>query len=396
MEFRFTAAEEAFRQEVREFLRRELPADWAASGGVGTLGEGSEERWELLRGFQRKLAQRGWLTLGWPQEHGGLGASHMMQVIYNEEMSYQRAPTQLGVGPDRVGPTIILYGTEEQKREHLPGIVNAEAVWCQGFSEPGAGSDLASLETRAEADGDYFVINGQKIWTSFAHKADWCILLARTDQEAPKHKGISYFLLDMRTPGIEVRPLMDLMGRANFNQVFLENVRVPRTAVAGELNRGWYVAAATLDFERSGINRVVTGIRVYDELLGYAAETLVDGRRLLDDMRVRHKLAELAIEFQAGRLLAYRVASMQARGQIPNAEASMSKLYGSELQQRLAGAGMEVLGLGGQLEPGSRWAPLEGRVEAFYLLAAALTIAAGTSEIMRGIIAGRGLGLPRG
>lgn len=404
MEFRFTAAEEAFRQEVREFLRRELPADWAASGGVGTLGEGSEERWELLRGFQRKLAQRGWLTLGWPQEHGGLGASHMMQVIYNEEMSYQRAPTQLGVGPDRVGPTIILYGTEEQKREHLPGIVNAEAVWCQGFSEPGAGSDLASLETRAEADGDYFVINGQKIWTSFAHKADWCILLARTDQEAPKHKGISYFLLDMRTPGIEVRPLMDLMGRANFNQVFLENVRVPRTAVAGELNRGWYVAAATLDFERSGINRVVAGMRTFEDLVEYAAQKKVNGpsaalgtgRRLIDEPGVRPKLGELAIEFSVGRLLAYRVASMQARGQIPNAEASMSKLYGSELQQRLASAGLAILGLAGQLEPESSHAPLAGRLEQFYLLASALTVAAGTSEIQRGIIAGRGLGLPRG
>ena len=269
-------------------------------------------------------------------------------------------------------------------------------MWCQGFSEPSAGSDLASLQTSAVAEGDYFVVNGQKIWTSLAHRADWCILLARTDPEAPKHKGISYFLLDMRTPGVDVRPLVDMTGRHTFNELFFDNVRVPRDCLVGEMNRGWYIAAATLDFERSGINRVVTGIRVYDELLGYAAETLVDGRRLLDDMRVRHKLAELAIEFQAGRLLAYRVASMQARGQIPNAEASMSKLYGSELQQRLAGAGMEVLGLGGQLEPGSRWAPLEGRVEAFYLFAAALTIAAGTSEIMRGIIAGRGLGLPRG
>ena len=393
MEFRFTPEEEKFRGEIREFLRRELPADW---GGAGALGEAGEERWEFLRSFQGKLADRRWLTLGWPEEHGGLAVGHMMQVIYSEEMTYFRAPTQIGVGPDRVGPTIILYGTEEQKRRHLPGIAAGETVWCQGFSEPSAGSDLASLQTSAVADGDSFVVNGQKIWTSLAHRADWCILLARTDPEAPKHKGISYFLLDMRTPGVDVRPLVDMTGRHTFNELFFDNVRVPRDCLVGELNRGWYIAAATLDFERSGINRVVTGIRVYDELLGYAAETLVDGRRLLDDMRVRHKLAELAIEFQAGRLLAYRVASMQARGQIPNAEASMSKLYGSELQQRLGGAGMEVLGLGGQLEPGSRWAPLQGRVEAFYLFSLALTVAAGTSEIMRGIIAGRGLGLPRG
>jgi len=396
MEFRFTPDEERFRQEIREFLLAELPPNWGREAGVGALGEGGEARWEFLRGFQKKLAAKGWLTLGWPAEAGGLAASHMMQVIYNEEMSYHRAPTQLGVGPDRVGPTIILYGTESQKRQHLPGIAGAESVWCQGFSEPGAGSDLASLQTRAVTDGDYFVIDGQKIWTSLAHKADWCILLARTDPDAPKHKGISYLLLDMTTPGIEVRPLYDLTNRHTFNELFFENVRIPRDCLVGELNRGWYIAAATLDFERSGINRVVAGIRIYEELLEYAARARHNGLRIIDDEGVRHKLAELAIEFQAGRLLSYRVASMQARGQIPNAEASMSKLYGSELQQRLAGAGLQILGMAGQLAPGARWAPLAGRLEQYYLFASALSVAAGTSEIMRGIIAGRGLGLPRG
>jgi len=396
MEFRFTPEEEAFRREIRAFLRAELPPDWGQQAGVGALGEGGETRWEFLRQFQKKLAAKGWLTLGWPAEHGGLAATHMMQVIYNEEMSYHRAPTQLGVGPDRVGPTIILYGTDDQKQKHLPAIANADSVWCQGFSEPGAGSDLASLQTRAVADGDFFVIDGQKIWTSLAHKADMCILLARTDQDAPKHKGISYFLLDMNTPGIEVRPLYDLTNRHTFNQLFFENVRVPRNCLVGDLNRGWYIAAATLDFERSGINRVVAGIRIHEELVEYAAQTRHNGRTLVENGTVRHKLAELAIEFQAGRLLSYRVASMQARGQIPNAEASMSKLYGSELQQRLAGAGMEILGMAGQIAPGTSWAPMAGRLEQYYLFASALTVAAGTSEIMRGIIAGRGLGLPRG
>src|SRR3990170_7442293 len=393
MEFRFTPEEERFRSEIREFLRRELPPDWE---GAGALGEASEARWEFLRSFQKKLAAKKWLALGWPEEHGGLAASHMTQVIYSEEMTHFRAPTQLGVGPDRVGPTIILYGTDEQKRHHLPGIVAGETVWCQGFSEPGAGSDLASLKTTAVADGDHFVVNGQKIWTSLAHRADWCILLARTDPEAPKHKGISYFLLDMRTPGVDVRPLVDMTGRHTFNELFFDNVRVPRDCLVGELHRGWYVAAATLDFERSGINRVVTGIRLYEELVECAAQSKADGGRLLDDTRVRHKLAELAIEFQAGRLLAYRVASMQARGEIPNAEASMSKLYGTELQHRLAQSGMGILGLSGQVEPGSPWASLQGRVAEFYLLAVALTVAAGTSEIQRNIIAGRGFGLPRG
>ena len=396
MEFRFSPAEEAFRQEIRAFLEAELPESFAQQGGSGQLGEGGDERWEFLRSFQKKLAAKGWLTLGWPQEYGGLGASHMMQVIYNEEMTYARAPTQLGVGPDRVGPTILLYGTDDQRRDFVPGIANAEDVWCQGFSEPGAGSDLASLQTRADADGDYFVINGQKIWTSLAHKADYCILLARTDQDAPKHKGISYFLLDMKTPGVEVRPLYDLTNRHTFNQVFFENVRIPRTSLVGELNRGWYVAAATLDFERSGINRVVMGYRTLEELVQYAFATHVNGRRLGDERTVRNKLAELTIEFTAGRMLAYRVASMQARGQIPNTEASMSKMYGSELQQRLAGAGIQIMGLAGQLEGGSQWAPLADRVEQFYLFASALTVAAGTTEIQKGIIAGRGLGLPRG
>ncbi len=393
MEFRFTPEEERFRSEIREFLRRELPADW---GGVGALGEAGEEHWEFLRSFQKKLAERRWLTLGWPEEHGGLAASHMMQVIYKEEMSYFRAPTQLGVGPDRLGPTIILYGTDEQKRRHLPGIAAGETVWCQGFSEPEAGSALASLQTTAVADGDYFVVNGQKIWTSLAHRADWCILLARTDREAPKHKGISYLLLDMKTPGVEVRPLVDMLGRKTFNEVFFDSARIPRDCLVGELNRGWYVAAATLDFERSGIDRVMTGIRTYEALVEYAAQAGADGGRLLDDTRVRQKLAELAIEFQAGRLLAYRVASMQEKGQIPNAEASMSKLYGTELQGRRAEAGMEILGLGGQIEPGPQGASLQGQVEQFYMLASALTVAAGTSEIMRNIIAMRGLGLPRG
>ncbi len=393
MEFRFTPEEERFRSEIRDFLRRELPADWV---GAGALGEAGEESWEFLRSFQKKLAERRWLTLGWPEEHGGLAASHMMQVIYKEEMSYFRAPTQLGVGPDRLGPTIILYGTEEQKRRHLPGIAAGETVWCQGYSEPEAGSDLASLQTTAVADGDHFVVNGQKIWTSLAQRADWCILLARTDREAPKHKGISYFLLDMKTPGVEVRPLVDMLGRKTFNEVFFDSARIPRDCLVGELNRGWYVAAATLDFERSGIDRVLTGIRSYEALVEYAGQAGADGGRVLDDTRVRQKLAELAIEFQAGRLLAYRVASMQEKGEIPNAEASMSKLYGTELQRRVAEAGMEILGLGGQIEPGSRGASLQGEVEQFYMLASALTVAAGTSEIMRNIIAMRGLGLPRG
>ena len=389
MDFRFSPTEETFRSEIRAFLKAQLPAEWARGGGSGNLGEGGDDSWEFLRAFQRKLSQKGLLTLGWPVEHGGRAAGVMQQVIYNEEMAYHRAPTQLGVGPDRVGPTIILYGTDEQKARYLPGIANAETVWCQGFSEPAAGSDLAALETRAVLDGDHFVVNGQKIWTSLAHRADSCILLVRTDPDAPKHKGISYLLIDMRLPGIQVAPLVDITGRHAFNQIFFEDVRVPRDCLVGELNRGWYVAAATLDFERSGINRVVAGVRVFEELVEFARDETAGHRG------VRAKLAELAIELAAGRLLAYRVASMQAKGLLPNAEASMSKMYGSELQQRLANTGMQIMGLPGQVESG-HWAPLAGRLEQYYLSTSALTVAAGTSEVQRNIIAGRGLGLPRG
>jgi len=391
MDFRFSPEEEAFRDEIRAFLRAELPAGWSEGGGASGFGEASGDRYDFLRGFQRKLSARGWLTLGWPREHGGLAAGHMMQVIYSEEMSYNRAPTQVGVGPDRVGPTIILAGTEEQQAQHLLGIANAETVWCQGFSEPGSGSDLASLQTRAVIDGDSFVVTGQKIWTSLAHKADWCVLLVRTDPDAPKHKGISYLLVDMSLPGIEVRPLIDLTSRHTFNEVFFDKVRVPRDCLVGELNRGWYIAAATLDFERSGINRVVAGIRIYEELVEHWRHArLGDGRAGVGPL-----LAGLGLEFQIGRILAYRVASMQARGQVPNAEASLSKVFGSELQQRLANAALNITGLPGQLTSDSKSAPLGGRLQEYYLTTAGLTVAAGTNEIQRNIIAGRGLGLPR-
>jgi alkylation response protein AidB-like acyl-CoA dehydrogenase len=386
MDFSFSSEEEAFRAEVRAFLQAELRDRPAGDG---------RQNWDFYTSFIKKLAAKGWLTLAWPKEWGGLGASHMTQLVYNEEVAYHDAPA-FYMGADRVGPTIMLYGTDEQKQRFLPPIVRGEAVWCQGFSEPEAGSDLASLQTSATQDGDDFVVNGSKIWTSYAHAAEWMILLARTDQDAPKHKGISFFLLDMKTPGVSVRPLVDILNRHQFNQVFFDNVRVPRDCLLGELNRGWYVATATLDFERSGIARVIGSYRTYEQLVRYARETVRQGRSLLALPQVRHALAELKIEFEVGKLLSYRVAYMQSKQIVPNYEASVSKMYGSELAQRLANAGMRVLGLGGQLGPDAPQAPLRGAIESLYLNAAGLTVAAGTSEIQRNIIAGRGLGLPRG
>jgi alkylation response protein AidB-like acyl-CoA dehydrogenase len=379
MEFRFSAEDEAFRREVRQFIRAELPK----------VREGES--------FTKKLAARGWLTMSWPREYGGQGAAHLRQLVYNEEMAYHRAPGQT-MGADRVGPTLILFGTEEQKARFLPAIVRDEITWCQGFSEPGSGSDLASLQTRAVRDGDSWVVTGQKIWTSNAQRADYMILLARTDPDAPKHRGITYFLVDMKLPGITVRPLLQLTGLPGFNEVFFDGVRVPADMVVGEVNRGWYVSAATLDFERSGIGRVIGGLRTFEEVVAYAKGTPArdgNGGTLFDQVSVRHALADVALSFEVGRLMSYRVAWMQSRGLVPNYEASMAKTFGTELHQRMARVAFATLGLRGQLMNGE-WAPLEGQVPMAVLQTVSLTIAAGTSEINRNIIATRGLGLPRG
>ncbi|MBF6601080.1 MAG: acyl-CoA dehydrogenase family protein [Dehalococcoidia bacterium] len=384
MEFRFAPEDEAFRAEVRAFIRRE----------IGDNPVDRVEGWQAHRRFIKKLAERGWLTLAWPQEVGGAGASHMRQLVFNEEMADWEAPAN-DLGVDRVGPTIMLHGTAEQKERFLPSIVAGDAVWCQGFSEPGAGSDLASLQTRAVADGDSFIVNGSKIWTSLAHYAQWMILLARTDGDAPKHRGISFFLLDMKSPRITIQPLVDMVGRHTFNQVFFDDVRVPRDCLVGEENRGWYVATTTLDFERSGIQRVIGGQRACDRLIACAREQIAAGAVRQAYAAMRHRLADFVIDYHVGRMLAYRVAWLQSQGIVPNYEASVSKMFGSELAQRLARAGMQLLALSGQLTPASPYAPLAGKFETQYLTSAALTVAAGTSEINRGIIATRGLGLPR-
>ncbi len=386
MEFRFGASDENFRAEVRGFLAGELPADWEPSSGRETV---TDEQFTFIRSFTKQLAGRGWLTMAWPKEYGGGGAGHTQQLIYNEEMSYAGAPSGFGSGISLTGPTLMVHGTEEQKRQFLPGIASGDVIWCQLFSEPGAGSDLASLQTRAVLDGDDFVVNGQKIWTSGAHRSDWAILLTRTDPDAPKHRGITYLLVDMKSPGVQVRPLVNMLNGHAFNEVFLDNVRVPRSQMVGEFNRGWYVGATTLDFERSGIGRFASTRRVLEELTEAARERGARGS-------VRVELAERVIENEAGRLLAYRVAWMQSAGKIPNYEASMVKVFGSELQQRVANTAIKLFGQAGTLSEGSMGAPYGGRYAAGYMAAVGNTIAAGTSEIQRNIIATRGLGLPRG
>ncbi len=391
MDLHLTEEQTAFRQEVRDFLDKELPSDWIGGPiSFANVDQGTEMKWRKM------LAEKGWNTIGWPKEYGGQGASPMTQLIFNEEWEYRGAPGLDSFGLNLLGPTLMVHGTEEQKRAYLGDIARGEVVWCQGFSEPGSGSDLASLQTRAVEDGDEYVINGQKIWSSYAQYADHMFLLARTDTSAVKHRGISFLLLDMDTPGITVRPIQEMSGESSFNEEFFDNVRIPKQNVLGEVNRGWYVAMTLLDFERTGINHPAGGKRILDLLIQYAKETSHNGKPLAADPRIRHKLADVAVSLETSRMMAYRIAWMQGEGMVPNMEASLLRLISSQTSQKLARVGMEVMGLMGQLEKGSKYAELQGFVSQQYLFSVPYTIESGSQEIQRNVVATRGLGLPRG
>ena len=414
-----TVEEARFRAEVREFLQNELPAELRrkpseilqgelSGGGIEARGR-LEARaggvgFQLLSGapaeWRRKLTERGWVAPSWPKEYGGAGLTLVEQLILNEEFAEAGAPQMTGdMGISMVGPTLILYGSEEQRAEHLPKILRGEALWCQGFSEPGSGSDLASLQARAVRDGDDFVINGQKIWTSHAHVASWMFMLARTDPEAPKHRGITYFLADLTSPGITIQPLVNVAEMHAFNQVFFEDVRVPAKNVVGEVNRGWYVAAATLDFERSGIGTSVGIGRGVEGLIEWAREAgnVESGQSTLArNPALRYELVDRYVEAQVARMLSYRVVYLQTIGQVPNAEASMAKLFQTELSQRVYRTAMRAIGLYGLVwDKGSAYAPQRAQYSRSYVQSLGATIAGGTSEIQRNIIAQRGLGMPR-
>jgi alkylation response protein AidB-like acyl-CoA dehydrogenase len=324
----------------------------------------------------------------------------MQQFIYSLETARLRAPPPIfigGLGVAVVGPTLIKYGSEEQKREYIPGILSGGHIWCQGFSEPGAGSDLASLQTRAVREGDEYVINGQKMWTTVAQLSHYMLLLARTDPEAEKHEGLSYFIVPMKAPGVSVQPLMSMAGTYEFNQVLFDNVRIPAENRVGKENEGWKMAVTSLDIERSTIGSAVGQQQTVEDLIRFARENVDSDRmRPPDAPMLRYELAERYIETEIALMLSYRVVTMQNRGLIPNYEASAVKLYSMELNQRIAATGMRLLGLYGQLEGGSKWAPLAGRIAFMQLRSVANTIEGGTSEIQRNIIATRGLGLPKG
>ena len=386
MNFQFTPEQEAWRAEVSEFIQRELPESLARGDHF------SDENFDDTMVFRRKLGAKKWIGIGWPKEYGGLGAGAVMQMIFHEEMIYHNAP--LDPQAYQVGPAIISSGSTYLKQRFLGGTADQSIFWCQGSSEPDAGSDLASVQTRAERDGDDYIINGQKIWTSMAHRADWIHILTRTDPDAPKHRGISYFVLDMHSPGINIRPLISMDNKHHFNEVFFDNVRVPRENMIGEENRGWYVATTTMDNERSGIRDISGARRSFDDLMAIVRETPALAH-LKTDTIARHKLADLAVKIETGKMLAYRNGWMQDKGLHPNMEASMAKIFGTELEQQVVRAGMELMGLYGQCQQGGPFALGQGSITSGYLMTISATIAAGSSEINRNIIATRGLGLPR-
>jgi alkylation response protein AidB-like acyl-CoA dehydrogenase len=390
MDFRLSPAEQAFQREVRDWLVANLPAGWGTP--ACPKPEEPAEKVAFMRRWYRRLYDGGWAGLHWPLEYGGRGATQIEQFLFAEEYTRMGAPSMIdiGVGPGLVGPTLIHHGTDEQKRRFLPAILRGDEVWCQGFSEPNAGSDLANCRTRAERAGDVFRVNGQKIWTSYARHADWCILLVRTDPHAPKHKGLTFLLLDMQTPGITIRPLVEMTGVAWFNEVFLDDVRIPAERMVGGMNEGWHIAITTLSHERSGS---APHSRLAAELADMVGMAKRVGRT--KDPLARQGLAQAAIETEIIRLVAYRqVSELMRKGQ-PGPEGSYLKLLWSESDMRMKELGIALEGPYGAVDRGSAQAIDAGRWQYEYLWSRAASIYAGTSEVQRNIIAQRVLGLPR-
>ncbi len=397
-----------FRREVQDFLSTSLPARYrvlAESDAVheeqpwqaDRLSERAGER-EVADEWRRALVERRWVAPAWPEEYGGAGLGVTEQFILNEEMARSGAPLVNSTAVNMLGPSVIVHGTDEQKRRQLPLILTGERVWAQGFSEPGAGSDLAALSTRAVRDGDEFVVNGQKIWTTLAHQSDWIFALVRTDPDAPKHRGISFVLVDKAMPGVTVQPLINAAWMHNFNEVFFEDVRIPATNLVGEENRGWYVAMTLLAFERSAVARAVRLERGVQRLVDYArSESGGRQARLSQLDSVRAVLADRYIETQVLYNFSLRIISIQATGGVPDYEASISKVFGSELAQRITHSAAKLFGLYGELwDQESPWSPMEGSVAQNYVLSIPNTLTGGSSEVQRNVIATRGLGLPRG
>jgi len=385
----FTTEEEAFRTEVRSWLDSNLPSDWRQDGKGGYR---DEEDTELQLQWQRKLYEGGWLKLGWPKAAGGRGATPVMQAIYQEEMAKAGAPGILGrLGVTLLAPTLLAHGTDWQRQTYIDKILSGDLIFCQGFSEPDAGSDLAGLRTRAERRNGKWVLSGQKTWSSGAHYSQKSFLLARTDPSADAHKSIGFFLIDMRQPGVEVRRIKQMTGGGEFCEIFLSNAEVEDRDLVGQPGDGWKIAMTVFGFERGGLAQAARFERAVAELAALAR-----GRGAGSDATTRQKIAQAQIEAHVFRLIGLRNLTKAQHGQAPGPEASVTKLFWSEMDKRLQEAAIGVEGMYGALAPESELAIEDGRWQYSWMWAQAETIYAGSSEIQRNIIAERVLGLPRG
>ncbi|MFO8010669.1 MAG: acyl-CoA dehydrogenase family protein [Dehalococcoidia bacterium] len=395
MDFSFTPEQEALRQEFEEFFReQEKQAPEGYTAKIDYCYE-HDKMWQFHREMAGKLGEKGWLSLPWPEKYGGKGLGQIEQMIFQETRAYHRLPG-FDPGPVVAAAGVLEKGTEEQKRKWLPLIGSGSSTWCEGWSEPNSGSDLASITaTTGYEDGDDWVINGQKVWTTGAHRCSHMILLARTDPEAPKHRAITYFLTPIDRPGIEVRPILRMYRGHSFNEVFFDDFRVPKENIIGEVHGGWYVLMAGMDFERTGVAFVAETRRDFDELVDLIKENGYDGRSPAEEAVVRHKLAQCQIELETWRQWAYWVAWLQSKGAHVPGESSAVKRFGSELMVKVSQIGLEVLGMYGPLKEGSKRARLYGRFAYASEHDLGMTIAGGTTEIQKNIIAWMELGLPR-
>jgi alkylation response protein AidB-like acyl-CoA dehydrogenase len=392
MDFDYTPEQQAFRERIRDFLKQNLPANAARAG---TPQSGIQPDHVFLKKWQRTLADAGLLGITWPKKYGGAGLTDAELAIFNEEMALAGAPVP---NVSVFGPVMLGHANEEQKLRYLPKALRGEQRWCLLLSEPGSGSDLASVRTRADLQGDEFIVNGHKVWNSGAHLADFGLMLARTDTKAPKHRGLTYMIVDMKDPGVEVRPLRQMTGGADFNEVFLTNVRVPRTNVIGRINEGWQVAVATLTNERGSLAlaTIVDYFNIFDDLVKMARELKRDGLPITRDPRMRQELAQFYIDLMTMKYTIYRYFTRWLKGATPGPEGSVNKLAWSELNKRMYDFAMAIQAHASQLMPGSPHAIADGRWTFGFLRSRANTIEAGTSEIHRNAIAERILGLPKG
>jgi alkylation response protein AidB-like acyl-CoA dehydrogenase len=390
LDFSFSPEEEAFRKEVAAFLEKEAPREYREKR-VTFYDMSSQPDWiEQHRRMAAKLGEKGWLAMHWPEEYGGRGKSPFYRLILREELSRYHSPGYDSIGCGIVAPALLLKGSEEQKKYHLPGIASGKVMWCETLSEPNHGSDLAAIEVFAKEETDGFVVNGQKIWTTNAHFTDWDALIARTDRNAsPAYRGLTFFLVDMKTPGITVNPVINMVGHHEFNEVFFEDVRIPKENIVGDINRGWYVVMSLLDYERTADTVYAVAGTYLDDLEEYGREN-----GLLDPV-MKNRLAQLKADCEVARLLHYHVTWMQSKGMVPNYESAMSKMFSFELHQRVSEFGMELAGQYSQLAEGSDQVPIYGRIPSCYLRSFGHSLEQGTSEIDRDVIAQRGLGLPR-